>query len=134
MPIISYKEMLVIAVVVDIALHGGSSAANAKQLADRHRLPPRHLEPFLQALAQAGILASARGSSGGYKLAREPGRISAEDVLLATRTLEDEEDVGCSQLNEVVTRVLRQPLNSFRDELSRITIEDLMAMAARDAA
>jgi Rrf2 family protein len=126
--------MLVIAVVVDVALNGGSSTINAKQLANRHHLPPRHLEPFLQALAHAGILASVRGFSGGYKLGREPGRISAEDVLLATRTLEDEEDVGCSRLNEVVTRAVAQPLNSFRDDLSRITIEDLMAMAARVAA
>ena len=134
MPIISYKEMLVIAVVVDVALNGGSSTINAKQLANRHRLPPRHLEPFLQALAHAGILASVRGSSGGYKLAREPGWISVEDVLLALGTLEDEEDVGWLQMNEVVTRALAQPLNSFRDDLSRISIEDLMAMAARDAA
>jgi Rrf2 family protein len=134
MPVIAYKEMLVIAVVVDVALNGGSSAANAKQLSNRHRVPLRHLEPFLQALAHEGILKSVRGSGGGYKLAREPGRISVEDVLLAMRTLEDEEDVGCSQMNEVVTRALAQPENSFRDELSRISIEDLMAMASRDAA
>ena len=35
------------------------------------RLPPRHLEPVLQALVRHGILKGIRGPRGGYELARE---------------------------------------------------------------
>jgi hypothetical protein len=49
--------------------------------------------------------------------------------------LEDQQDVGCSRLfDEVVTPALAQPENAFFEQLSRISIEDLRAMAVRDAA
>jgi hypothetical protein len=47
----------------------------------RPRLPPRHLEPVLQALVHQGILTGTRGPRGGYELAREQHRITADDIL-----------------------------------------------------
>ena len=83
MPLVSRKGILAIAAVIDIAIHARSRPVSAKALAARHKLPPRHLEPVLQALVRDGILRGVRGPHGGYELAREHGRISAEDILRA---------------------------------------------------
>ena len=63
---------------------------SAKELAARHTLPPRHLEPVLQALVREGILKGVRGPRGGYELGREQRRITAEDILRAARSLDDD--------------------------------------------
>ena len=56
MPLLPRKSVLAIAAVTDIALNARNYPVAAKALASRHRLPPRHLEPVLQALVREGIL------------------------------------------------------------------------------
>ena len=63
----------------------------------RHKLPPRHLEPVLQALVHDGILKGVRGPHGGYELARERKRITAEDILRAAGNAEEASE---SQMKE----------------------------------
>src|SRR5215472_10222259 len=92
MPVLPRKGLLAIAAVIDVALHEGHQPVVAKALAHRHRLPPRHLEPVLQALVRQGVLKGIRGPRGGYQLGREPRRITAEDVLRAIGTAEDEHE------------------------------------------
>ena len=60
MPLVSRKGILAIAAVIDIAIHARSRPVSAKALAARHKLPPRHLEPVLQALVRDGILKAVR--------------------------------------------------------------------------
>ena len=47
------------------------------------------LEPVLQALVRQGILRGVRGPRGGYELAREQDRITADDILRAAGTVEE---------------------------------------------
>jgi len=90
MPILPRKGILAIAAVVDIALHDGDTPVSAKTLAVRHGLPPRHLEPVLQALVRDGILKGIRGPGGGYELAGEPGDITAAQILRAADMIDGE--------------------------------------------
>src|SRR5258705_9660202 len=83
MPILPRKGILAIAAVVDIALHDGDTPVSAKTLAVRHGLPPRHLEPVVQALVRDGILKGIRGPRGGFELSGEPGDIPAAQNLCA---------------------------------------------------
>src|SRR6185436_1472352 len=83
------KGILAIAAVIDIALHARGRPVAARALATRHRLPPRHLEPVLQALVRHGILKGIRGPRGGYELAREQRRITADDILRAAGTIDE---------------------------------------------
>src|ERR1043166_2457608 len=89
MPLLPRKGILAIAAVIDIALYAHGRPVAAKALAGRHRLPPRHLEPVLQALVRHGILKGVRGPRGGYELAREQRRISADDILRAAGTTDE---------------------------------------------
>src|ERR1700755_2121680 len=110
MALLSRKGLLAIAAVIDVALHGKGRPVSAKALASRHQLPARHLEPVLQALVRVGILKGIRGPHGGYELARERRRISADDILRAAGSIEEagEPDAGSTLLNQVVMPAIGQ--------------------------
>jgi Rrf2 family protein len=54
-----------------------------RDLAELHGVPKEYLSKALQSLSQAGIVASTLGPSGGYRLARPPGRVSFLDIVEA---------------------------------------------------
>ena len=91
MILLSRRSLLAIAAVVDIALHARPTPVAAKFLAQRHNLPPRHLETVLQALVRQGILKGVRGPRGGYELARERRKVTAGDVVRAAMTATGED-------------------------------------------
>jgi Rrf2 family iron-sulfur cluster assembly transcriptional regulator len=132
MQLLSRKGILAIAAVIDIALHARSRPVAAKALATRHRLPPRHLEPVLQALVRHGILKGTRGPRGGYELAREQRRITADEILRAAGTVDDIESKPIDQsklLDQVVMPALSVAEQAFAAALSRINIEELARSA-----
>jgi Rrf2 family iron-sulfur cluster assembly transcriptional regulator len=132
MPLVSRKGILAIAAVIDVAIHAHGQPVSAKALAGRHKLPPRHLEPVLQALVRDGILKGVRGPHGGYELARENKRINAEDILRAAGSAEDagEPPLPTSALvNAVVRPALAEAERAFAAALGRINIEDLVKLA-----
>ncbi len=133
MPILPRKGILAIAAVVDIALHDGEHPVSAKALAIRHGLPPRHLEPVLQALVREGILKGIRGPGGGYELAGEPRDITAEQILRATELADDGDPPQSNSplLADVVLPTMVHAEKALSDALARITVEDMVRPAAR---
>jgi Rrf2 family transcriptional regulator, iron-sulfur cluster assembly transcription factor len=132
MPLLPRKGILAIAAVVDIALHARGRPVAAKALANRHGLPPRHLEPVLQALVRHGILRGVRGPRGGYEIAREQRRITADDILRAAGTVDEPGDApvnGSPLLAKVVMPALSQAEQTFAAALSRISVADLTESA-----
>jgi Rrf2 family protein len=63
--------------------HGDSHPLRIKAIADAHDIPPRFLVQILLLLKNAGLVASVRGASGGYQLARAPQHISLADIFNA---------------------------------------------------
>src|SRR5215207_5438771 len=96
MVLLSRKSLLAVAAVIDVAVHGQDRPVSAKTLAARHSLPARHLEPVLQALVRMGILKGIRGPRGGYELARERRRITADEILRAAGNIEDDGEAASS--------------------------------------
>jgi Rrf2 family transcriptional regulator, iron-sulfur cluster assembly transcription factor len=132
MPLVSRKGVLAIAAVIDVAINASGRPVSAKTLAARHRLPPRHLEPVLQALVRDGILKGIRGPHGGYELARERNRISADDILRAATTAEDAEAVplpGSALVNDVVRPALAETERTLSVALGRINVDDMVRRA-----
>jgi Rrf2 family protein len=126
------KGVLAIAAVLDIAMNARGRPVAAKSLASRHRLPPRHLEPVLQALVRQGILRGVRGPRGGYELARKEGDIAADEILRAAGTVEDDNDGALAEstlLMNVVVPALACAERTFSAALARITIADLAKSA-----
>ena len=132
MPLVSRKGILAIAAVIDVAINASKWPVSAKALAARHKLPPRHLEPVLQALVRDNILRGVRGPHGGYELAREHRRISAEDILRAASASEDGGDPplpNSALVNDVVKPALVEAERVFSSALARINVEDLTKRA-----
>jgi Rrf2 family transcriptional regulator, iron-sulfur cluster assembly transcription factor len=131
MPLLPRKGVLAIAAVIDVAIQEQGHPVSAKILAARHGLPPRHLEPVLQALVRYGILKGIRGPRGGYELARDRRRVTANDILRAAGTVDeaDEVQVGSDLLIKIVLPAMANAEQEFGIALSRISLEDL----ARDA-
>lgn len=135
MPLVSRKGLLAIAAVIDVALHSGARPVSAKSLAARHALPPRHLEPVLQALVRNGILKGIRGPQGGYEMAREHGGVTAEDILTAAGDAEalEETELASELVNTVVRPSLDGAERSFSAALRQITVADMLKRAHQPA-
>jgi len=128
MPLLPHKGVLAIAAVIDVALQTPGRPISAKSLATRHGLPPRHLEPVLQALVRDGILKGIRGPRGGYELARERRLVTANDILHAASSVDETEEepaAGSEILTRIVLPALVNAEREFGVALGRINIEDL---------
>jgi Rrf2 family protein len=131
MSLLSRKGLLAIAAVVDVAVNGRERPISARKLAARHDLPPRHLEPVLQALVHEGIFHGVRGPRGGYQLSRERRRISVADILRAAGTVNDGEATMPKSriLDDVVRPAITDAERSFTALLARLSVEDLARRA-----
>jgi Rrf2 family transcriptional regulator, iron-sulfur cluster assembly transcription factor len=131
MSLLPRKGLLAIAAVVDIALHARDRPVSAKALAARHSLPPRHLEPVLQALVHDGILRGVRGPHGGYALGRERRRISIDDIVRAAATVRDRDEAALASalIADVVSPAVAEAERAFAGALARINVDDLARRA-----
>lgn len=129
MPLLSRKGILAIAAVIDIALNSTARPVSAKALASRQGLPPRHLEPVLQALVHEGILRGVRGPRGGYELGRDQGDITADEILRAAGSVDEtmtNSVPGSPQIVTVVADALEQAERAFAETLSTIRLDHLL--------
>lgn len=130
MPVVPRRGLLAIAAVIDVALRASGRPVSAKTIAARHKLPPRHLEPVLQALVRGGILRGIRGPHGGYELGRNGDQISADDILQAAGAVDSDEPLpGSALVNEVVRPALAEIERMFSAALDRIVISNLIKLA-----
>lgn len=125
------REAIAVAAVIDVALHGGADPVGGAMVAERLGQNPRGLEPLLQALSRAGILASSRGRRGGYKLARARRDITVGAII---RALDDSAPAGPElppMVRAVVAPVWREAGTKVLATLDGITVEQLARKAAQ---
>lgn len=128
MALLPRKSIFAIAAVIDVALHARSGPVSARALAERHALPPRHLEPVLQALVRDGILKGIRGPHGGYEMGRERREVTLEEILRAAGTVDDDHDDALASfplLGQVILPAIAEAEKAFSAALKRINIEEL---------
>ena len=136
MLLLSRKGILAIAAVIDVALNSESRPVSAKALASRQGLPPRHLEPVLQALVHDGILRGVRGPHGGYALGRDKAHITANEILRAAGTVEDASEnplPGSFLVAGVVLPALARAEQAFASALGTIHLAELVERAQTTA-
>jgi Rrf2 family transcriptional regulator, iron-sulfur cluster assembly transcription factor len=133
--LLSRPDILAIVAVVDIAIHGQDRPVPAQDIAARHDLPGRYLEPMLQRLAVSGILTGKRGPLGGYRLARASHLLTADDIVRAVRVTENSaaEEIQSSIGRRIVIPALNTAQMAFSRGLQRITIHSLVRSTKRDS-
>jgi len=79
---ISAKAEYACVAMVELATRFGTGQpVQIKAIAEAHNISQRFLVQILLQLKGAGMVASSRGMSGGYQLARTPDAISLADVV-----------------------------------------------------
>jgi cysteine desulfurase len=110
-----------------------AAAVPLSQIAERQKLPLAYLEQLFVPLRRAGLVESARGRTGGYRLARAASEISVSAVMAAvaedtcfTRCTDDH--AGCTPGQLCITHALWQALgDSTSAFLDSVTLSDVVS-------
>ena len=70
-------------VMIDLARHEGEGYISLADIAVRQNESLKYLETSAKQLSTAGLVVSARGKSGGYKLSRPASDYTAAEILLS---------------------------------------------------
>ena len=69
--------------VKHLATHRNGLTFSAAEIADQYGISGTLMAKVLQRLAREGVVQARHGAAGGYQLARDPGQISALEVISA---------------------------------------------------
>lgn len=69
--------------MADLAKYGAGGAVPLSAIAERQQISLAYLEQIFLRLRRAGLVESARGRSGGYRLARAAAAITVAEVMSA---------------------------------------------------
>ena len=81
---ISTKGRYALRVMIDLALNNNGKYISSKDIAERQEISNKYLEQIISLLNKAGYLETARGNTGGYKLAKDPKEYTVGNILRAT--------------------------------------------------
>lgn len=129
---ISAKVDYAVRALIEIGRLEPGEVARAEDLAAAQGIPRTFLLNVLADLRKAGMVASRRGQTGGWVLARDAGTISVADVIRATDgplvniAGSRPEDVQYQPTEAVLQRVWIALRSSLREVLEQVTLADLL--------
>ena len=116
-------------------VRSGAGPVSARDLAEQSGVSARLLTNLLNRLTHEGLVASTRGTKGGYELAVPPERITLADLIeavegpmrLARCCAPDEEGHERCRLEPscITKEAVRRLHGSLRRFLSQVTLSDL---------
>ncbi len=110
---IAQKTRYALRSLLFLAEEQGGAPVQLARIAETQRVPPKYLELIMLDLKKAGLVKSARGPKGGYKLSRPAEEISFGEIV---RTMEGPIAlVSCASVNfyaPAATVTTRQPARS----------------------
>ena len=116
--------------MIDLARHEGEGYISLSDVAERQRESLKYLEASASQLSSAGLVVSARGKSGGYKLARSAEEYTVAEILLTGEgTLSPVSclDSGCENAGTCMTLPLFKELDEvIMNFLTSKTLKDLL--------
>ncbi len=116
----------------NLAGNYGQNAVSVRMLARQEDVSYQFACKILQKLQGAGLVESAMGSAGGYRLCREPEKITMLDVIRAMQgnvvvnRCTDENDNCPRQANCPVSKVLCQLQQDIDEFFTKVTLEGLL--------
>jgi Rrf2 family transcriptional regulator, cysteine metabolism repressor len=113
--------------------YGNGASLKIRQIADEHRISERFLVQILLQLNRASLVASKRGTLGGYRLARQPAKIMLAEVIEAMEG--DKRPVTHAgkktPLVRSLLRICRELDEAQRNRLGEITLAHLVEHASQ---
>lgn len=126
------KGRYAVMAMADLAKHGGDGAMPLSQIAERQQLSLAYLEQIFLHLRRAGLVESARGRTGGYKLGRPARDIRVAEIMSAvaeetrmTRCMG--QGVGCLGEERCLTHSLWHALGGHIETfLSNVSLDEVL--------
>ena len=136
-PMITQKTRYALRSLLFLAEEQGGAPVQLSRIADTQRVPPKYLELIMLELKKAGLVKSARGPKGGYRLARPSEQISFGEVV---RTMEGPIAlVSCASVNfyapcgdchDEATCAIRRAFAILRDQSTAVLDSISLAQGA----
>lgn len=80
---ITTKGRNALKIMIELARQEGEGFVSLNDIAERQKESLKYLEASAAQLSAAGLVVSARGKSGGYKLARKAEEYTVAEILLS---------------------------------------------------
>lgn len=120
--------------LIDVGLYSETESVSIQSIANRQNISVSYLEQLMAKLKRAGLVESARGACGGYRLARPVEEISVGDVL---RVLEgsleavecsgNEENTSCQSADLCVAKYVWKRINdSITEAVDTLMLGELI--------
>ena len=130
---ISTRGRYALRVLVDLAEHENGGYLPLKEIAARQEISLKYVEQVMSLLSANGLVATAHGKGGGYRLNRDPRDYRVGDILRATEgslvpvACLEENAAPCSRAAECRTLPLWKKLSdAISNCLDGMTLADLM--------
>ena len=130
---VSTKGRYALRLMVDLGLQEDDSYISLKDISRRQNISIKYLEQIVTPLNRAGLVRSARGAQGGYRLAKAPGEYTAGQIL---RTIEGSmapiaclecETNECEHYEKCATIEFWEGMNKvISDYVDSVTLEHLI--------
>ena len=130
------KGRFAVTAMIDVAMHATQAPVTLAGVSERQKISLSYLEQLFGKLRRHGLVASARGPGGGYRLARPAGELSVADVILAVDEPIDATQCGgkenCLDDRRCMTHELWAGLNAHIFAFLRsVTLEELVRQQER---
>jgi len=130
------KGRFAVTAMIDVAMHATEAPVTLAGVSERQRISLSYLEQLFGKLRRHGLVASARGPGGGYRLARPAGEVTVADVILAVDEPIDATQCGgkenCLDDRRCMTHELWAGLNAHIFAFLRsVTLEELVRQQER---
>jgi Rrf2 family cysteine metabolism transcriptional repressor len=126
MKISAKAEYACLAILALARLRPDQTTVRIREIAEAHDIPERYLVQILLQLKGAGLVFSARGASGGYRLARPSEQISLGEVLAAIDGPGEPLREANGPVAQALTSVWQHIRDAERDVLQKTSIAQLV--------
>ncbi len=125
------KGRYAVTAMLDLALHYQSGPITLADISSRQGISLSYLEQLFSRLRKRGLVDSARGPGGGYRLSRPADQVAVAEVITAVDEKVDATRCGglanCQDDNQCLTHELWADLSQqIYDFLSNISLGELV--------
>lgn len=127
------KGRYAVMAMADLASQGATEAIPLPAIAERQQISVAYLEQIFIRLRRAGLVESARGRAGGYRLARPASGIAVADIMSAVEEdtrmtrCRGEDGAPCLPGHRCLTHNLWEALGAqISGFLATVTLQDVL--------
>lgn len=125
------KGRFAVTAILDLAMQHSSDPVTLAEISQRQNISLSYLEQLFGKMRRRALVNSVRGPGGGYRLAKDMGRVSVADIIAAVDEPIDSTRCGgkenCHDDKKCITHDLWAKLNQhIFDYLDAVTLKQLV--------